>query len=82
MAQAHTAEGHAQAFRSHNRTDNWWIGPLLTFLGLSAFGVYATRAAFQGAHYFHGSYLSPFFSNSSSEACAIAASSGGGGKQR
>ena len=62
MAQAHEAGGHAQAFRSHNRTDNWWIGPLLTFLGLSAFGVYATWAAFQGAHYFHGSYLSPFYS--------------------
>lgn len=35
---------------------------MLTFVGLSAFGVYATWAAFQGNHYFYGSYLSPFYS--------------------
>ena len=44
------------------RPDAWWVQPLLTFLGLSAFIVYATWAAFQGAHYRWGNYLSPFYS--------------------
>ena len=51
------------------RTDNWWFKPLLVFLGLSAFVVYSTWAAFQGVNYFYGGpeqggadYLSPFYS--------------------
>jgi hypothetical protein len=44
------------------RQDPWWIQPALVFLGLSAFLVYATWAAFQGAHYTYGPYLSPFYS--------------------
>ena len=44
------------------RSDPWWIPSLLTFLGLSAFIVYATWAAFQGAHYVYGNYLSPMYS--------------------
>ena len=44
------------------RTDRWWVGPSLAFAGLSAFVVYATWAALQGAHYFSGPYLSPFYS--------------------
>jgi len=40
----------------------WWIYPLLVFLGLSTFLVYATWAAFQGEHYTFGPYLSPFYS--------------------
>ena len=44
------------------RSDAWWVQPALTFLGLSAFVVYSTWAAFQGAHYQHGPYLSPFYS--------------------
>ena len=44
------------------RTDSWWIGPLLTFLGLSAFIIYSTWAAIQGGHYYYGPYLSPFYS--------------------
>ncbi len=43
------------------RRDAWWVQPLLTFLGLSAFVVYSTWAAFQGAHYESGPYLSPFY---------------------
>ena len=54
--------GHGTAFASTARTDRWWVGPLLTFLGLSAFVVYTTWAAFQGTHYFWGSYLSPLYS--------------------
>jgi hypothetical protein len=44
------------------RRDGWWVVPLLTFLGLSAFIVYSTWAAFQGEHYTWGPYLSPFYS--------------------
>jgi hypothetical protein len=44
------------------REDRWWVGPLLTFMGLSGFIIYTTWAAFQGDHYFYGSYLSPLYS--------------------
>jgi hypothetical protein len=44
------------------RRDAWWVQPLLTVLGLGGFVVYATWAAFQGAHYEYGPYLSPFYS--------------------
>ena len=49
------------------RTDNWWLQPLVVFLGLSTAVIYMTWAAFQGNNYFyHGedgaSYLSPLYS--------------------
>jgi hypothetical protein len=44
------------------RRDAWWAQSLLVFLGLSAFILYATWAAFQGDHYTWGPYLSPFYS--------------------
>lgn len=44
------------------RRDLWWVQPLAVFLGLAAFIVYSTWAAFQGEHYSHGPYLSPFYS--------------------
>ena len=44
------------------RRDAWWVQPLAVFLGLSIFLVYSTWAAFQGAHYTYGPYLSPFYS--------------------
>src|SRR5437867_1372188 len=44
------------------RRDLWWIQPVGVFLGLSAFVVYSTWAAFQGDHYTSGPYLSPFYS--------------------
>src|SRR5882672_865218 len=44
------------------RRDAWWIQPLVVFLGLSTFLIYATWAAFQGKHYTYGPYLSPFYS--------------------
>ena len=44
------------------RKDAWWVQPLVVFLALSAFVVYATWAAFQGNHYRFGPYLSPFYS--------------------
>src|SRR5687768_1668863 len=53
---------HQRSFGETTRRDNWWIPPLVVFLGLSAFIVYATWAALQGQHYTHGPYLSPFYS--------------------
>ncbi len=44
------------------RCDTWWLQPLAVFVGLSAFIVYSTWAAFQGEHYTAGPYLSPFYS--------------------
>ena len=49
-------------FGETGRRDAWWIQPLVVFLGLSTFLVYATWAAFQGDHYTYGPYLSPFYS--------------------
>ena len=49
-------------FGKTSRKDLWWVRPLLVFIGLSSFIVYATWAAFQGEHYAIGPYLSPFYS--------------------
>ena len=54
----HTGQG----FLEHTRKDNWWAGPLATALGLLAFVVYATWAAFVGEHFQWGPYLSPMYS--------------------
>ena len=51
-----------QGFGATARRDAWWAAPLAIFVGLSAFVVYATWAAFQGDHYTYGPYLSPFYS--------------------
>jgi len=51
-----------RGFGQTRRRDAWWATPLAVFLGLSAFVVYATWAAFQNAHYSYGPYLSPFYS--------------------
>lgn len=51
-----------RSFGATSRRDLWWLQPLVVFLGLSAFIVYATWAAFQNAHYTFGPYLSPFYS--------------------
>lgn len=50
-----------RGFGQTSRRDTWWAAPLGVFLGLSAFIVYATWAAFQGEHYHSGPYLSPFY---------------------
>ena len=44
------------------RRDAWWMAPALTALVLGSFGIYATWAAWIGAHYEWGPYLSPFYS--------------------
>ena len=75
MAQVGTLEKQ-EGFGATARRDAWWVGPALTFLGLSAFLIYGTWAAWQG-NYFEirqdrtdfnkpenpavAPYLSPFF---------------------
>ncbi len=49
-------------FGETSRVDYWWVQPALVLLGLSAFILYSTWAAFQGQHYRFGPYLSPFYS--------------------
>lgn len=49
-------------FGDSSRPDRWWVQPLVVFLALSSFVIYATWAALQGAHYHSGPYLSPFYS--------------------
>jgi hypothetical protein len=51
------------------RTDSWWLQPLLVFVGLGGFVIYATWAALQDAHYFVAPYLSPFYSPCISANC-------------
>jgi hypothetical protein len=55
-----TLESHG--FGRTGRRDAWWATPLVVFLALGSFIVYATWAAFQNAHYTYGPYLSPFYS--------------------
>ena len=51
------------------RRDAWWVQPTLTVLGLGAFIIYSTWAAFQNAHYYATPYLSPFYSPCISANC-------------
>src|SRR6184192_1667891 len=62
MSEASTTTIAPRKFGQTMRPDVWWTQPLLIFVGLSAFIVYSTWAAFQGNHYFFGRYLSPFYS--------------------
>jgi hypothetical protein len=52
----------SRGFLQTARTDAWWLQPLAVLLGFGTFIVYSTWAAFQGAHYTFGPYLSPFYS--------------------
>ena len=49
-------------FGQTSRRDPWWLSPSAIFLGLSAFVIYSTWAAWQGNHYTFGPYISPFYS--------------------
>jgi hypothetical protein len=68
--------GKTEGFGATARRDAWWVGPAVTFAGLSAFLIYGTWAAWQGNYYeirqnsadFHQTgnkpvapYLSPFY---------------------
>ncbi|EIF00014.1 hypothetical protein SacglDRAFT_03147 [Saccharomonospora glauca K62] len=53
------------------RTDRWWLSPLFTTLGLTAFVVYATIRSFMREGYWDAEYhyLTPFYSPCLSESC-------------
>jgi hypothetical protein len=44
------------------RRDRWWVGPVLTVAGLTAFVAYGMWAAFRNDNYFANPLLSPFYS--------------------
>ena len=54
--------GLDEGFGATQRTDAWWLQPLVQGLVLLVLGAYATWAAIQGTHYEFGNYLSPFYS--------------------
>ncbi|MEO8690111.1 MAG: succinate dehydrogenase [Solirubrobacteraceae bacterium] len=53
-------------FGATARRDRWWLAPLLTAAGLTAFGIYSLVVAVSGADYLYkgggAHYLSPFYS--------------------
>ena len=51
-----------RGFGKTMRRDAWWVQPLVVFIILSAFVIYATWAALQNEFYTFGNYLSPFYS--------------------
>ncbi len=65
--------GRASITEPTLRTDRWWIAPLVTFLGLSAFVLYGLiRTATQTNYFVEGagfSYLSPFASPCVTDSC-------------
>ncbi len=56
------SEVGARGLGSTDRNDRWWIAPWAGGLGLAAFVVYSTWAAFAGINFSYGPYLSPFYS--------------------
>jgi hypothetical protein len=51
-----------KGYGNTSRTDSWVVAPTVQALGFLAAIVYSTWAAFQGDHYLHEPYLSPFYS--------------------
>jgi hypothetical protein len=51
-----------RGFGQTMRRDAWWVQPLIVFIILGSFLVYATWAAFQNNYFAWGNYLSPFYS--------------------
>jgi hypothetical protein len=49
-------------FGQTRRRDRWWAKPLIVFVILTGFIVYATFRVFENAHYELGGYLSPLYS--------------------
>ena len=54
----------ARGLAQTSRVDTWWVAPVLVFLGLGAFIVYSTWAAFRGGNFCVSGthYLSPMYS--------------------
>jgi hypothetical protein len=51
------------------RSDRWWLQPLLVVLVLTSFSIYALWAALQNANYYVEPYLSPFYSPCLAQNC-------------
>jgi hypothetical protein len=51
------------------RTDRWWVEPLVIFVILSAFVLYATWRAFANKYYYIEPYQSPFYSPCVAQDC-------------
>ncbi|GGM61918.1 hypothetical protein GCM10012275_35990 [Longimycelium tulufanense] len=68
--------GRADTAIRTRRTDRWWLPPLLTFLGLTAFVVYGVVRVFMNKWYWVGEYqyLAPFFSPCVTGGCVPGAS--------
>jgi hypothetical protein len=62
MAEGRMSLPVVRRFPETARRDLWWVQPGIVFVGLSAFVVFSTWAAFQAEHYTFGPYLSPFYS--------------------
>jgi hypothetical protein len=60
------------------RTDRWWFPPLVTFVGLSAWVIYATVRVFMHKDFFveQYHYLTPFYSPCLTDRCGEAAEFG------
>ena len=74
MSTGVSSPGRAQVREKTLREDNWWLSPLLVFLGFTAFIVYSTWRAFSGDNYYSSPYLSPFFSPCLATSCVSEAS--------
>ncbi|MFW0792994.1 hypothetical protein AAFP30_04200 [Gordonia sp. CPCC 205515] len=63
--------GRARIAARTLRVDRWWLQPLLTALGLSAFIIYATVRSFVRSAYWVADYhyLTPFYSPCLSDSC-------------
>ena len=62
MEQTVRIGGHPAGLTATVRNDPWWLATLRIGLGLTAFIVYASWAAFQPGHYYVDPYVSPFAS--------------------
>ena len=51
MSQVSLLGPHQEHFGTTERRDAWWLGPLLTLLGISAFLIYGTWAAWQDGNF-------------------------------
>jgi len=71
MTAATDTPGRAQLAPRTLRKDRWWLAPLLTFAGLTAFVIYGLVRAFMNTHYWvpQYQYLAPFYSPCLSRAC-------------
>ncbi len=63
MAQSELTLTEHKPFHTQ-RKDVWWVQPLVVFLGLGTFIIYATFRVFEGAHFLpeKAPYLTPFYS--------------------